>query len=252
MPIDFGRRLTGPDRSVGANRQLGWTLAFIAGATNAGAFLAVKQYTSHMTGMVSSLADSLVLGDFAVAAGAFGALISFLMGAACCAILINFARRHQLRSQFAMPLLLEALLLLLFGLIGAQLSTVRGLFVSVTVMLLCFMMGLQNAVITKVSRAEIRTTHVTGLVTDIGIELGKLLYWNRLQVDPALHVFADRARLRVLLLLVLAFLAGGLVGALGFQRLGYAMTLPLSLILVLLASVPVVDDVRAGLAGRGP
>jgi len=38
--------------------------------------------------------------------------------------------------------------------------------------LLCFIMGLQNAVITKISHAEIRTTHVTGLVTDVGIELG--------------------------------------------------------------------------------
>ena len=36
--------------------------------------------------------------------------------------------------------------------------------------------GLQNALITKLSRAEIRTTHITGIVTDIGIELGKLLY----------------------------------------------------------------------------
>jgi len=45
---------------------------------------------------------------------------------------------------------------------------VQGLFVSATVMLLCFIMGLQNAVISKISRSEIRTTHVTGLVTRRG------------------------------------------------------------------------------------
>ena len=44
----------------------------------------------------------------------------------------------------------------------------------ITVVLLCFSMGLRNAVITKLSRAEIRTTHITGIVTDIGIEIGKL------------------------------------------------------------------------------
>jgi uncharacterized membrane protein YoaK (UPF0700 family) len=177
-------------------------------------------------------------------------LISFIVGAATSAILINYAKRRGLKSQFAMPLLLEAALLLLFGLIGGQLSAVRGVFVSVTVMLLCFMMGLQNAVISKVSRSEIRTTHVTGLVTDIGIELGKLVYWNRLQADASLHVVADRGRLLVLSLLVLAFLLGGIIGALGFQHVGYAMTLPLALILIVLASVPAIDDLRAHFASN--
>ncbi len=248
MPIDYARRLTGRERTAKANRHLGWTLAFIAGATNAGAFLAVKQYTSHMTGMVSSMADYLVLGDVQHAVSAFCALMSFLFGAATSAILINYAKRRGLKSQYAMPLLLEAALFLLFGLIGGKLSAVHGVFVSVTVMLLCFMMGLQNAVISKVSLSEIRTTHVTGLVTDIGIELGKLMYWNRLQGDPVMHVSADRGRLLVLSVLVVAFVSGGIVGALGFQHFGYAMTLPLALILTVVASVPAVDDLREYLA----
>lgn len=248
MPLDLARRLTGRDRTPGANRELGGVLAFIAGATNAGAFLAVGQYTSHMTGMVSSLADSLALGDLTLAANGFGALVFFLLGAATSAILINFARRRCWRSEYALPLLLEAMLLLVFGLIGAQLAALRGLFVPFTIMLLCFTMGLQNAVITKVSRAEIRTTHVTGLVTDIGIELGKLAYWNRLQKDTALRVQADRERLGMLTLLVLAFFVGGLLGALAFQRIGYASTIPLALLLVLMAGVPAADDVRDYLA----
>ena len=245
MLIDYARRLTGRSRTAAGNRQLGWALAYIAGATNAGAFLAVRQYTSHMTGIVSSMADSLVLGDIRTAIAAFGALLSFFSGAAVTAILVNCARRRQLQSEFALPLLLEAALLLVFGLLGAWLSEVRSLFVPVTVVLLCFMMGLQNAVITKVSRSEIRTTHVTGLVTDIGIELGKLLYWNHIQMDQRLRVSADRGRLTVLLLLMLGFFAGGAVGALGFQQLGYAMTVPLAVILILLAGVPAAGDIRA-------
>ena len=244
MPIDFARRLTGRDRTRGANRQLGWVLAFIAGATNAGAFLAVKQYTSHMTGMVSSMADFLVLGEAQAAATAFGALVSFLAGAATSAVLINYARLRHLNSQFALPLLVEACLLLVFGLLGVQISAVHGLFVPLTVMLLSFMMGLQNAVITKISSSEIRTTHVTGLVTDLGIEVGKLLYWNRIQNDVSFRVVADRDRILVLSVLVLAFFLGGLIGALGFQRLGYLATVPLALILVALSSVPAVDDIK--------
>src|SRR5258705_144359 len=84
----------------------------------------------------------------------------------------NYSRQHQLHSEFALPVMLEAVLLLCFGLLGARLSDIDVWFVSVTVMLLAFIMGLQNAVVSKLSLAEIRTTHVTGIVTDIGIELG--------------------------------------------------------------------------------
>lgn len=252
MLINFARRLTSPDRTRAANRHLGWALAFIAGATNAGAFLAVKQYTSHMTGIVSSMADFMVLGDLHAAAAALGALVSFLLGAATSAVLINYARRRELKSQFALPLLLEAFLLLIFGLAGYQLSTVQGLFISLTVMLLCFMMGLQNAVITNISSSEIRTTHVTGLITDLGIEIGKLFYWNRIQTDPSFRVVADRDRLLVLSVLILAFFIGGVIGALGFQHLGYLATLPLALILVALAIVPAADDLRDYFARADP
>ena len=69
MPINYVRRLTGRKRTASANRHLGFALAFVAGAINAGGFLAVQQYTSHMTGIVSSMADSLVLGAYDVVLG---------------------------------------------------------------------------------------------------------------------------------------------------------------------------------------
>ena len=242
MPIKYARRLTGRRRSADANRHLGLMLAFVAGATNAGGFLAVQQYTSHMTGIVSSMADNLVLGAYDLVLGGLGGLLSFLLGAACSAIMVNYSRRHQLHSEFALPLLFEALLLLGFGVLGARLSGIPGLFVPVTVMLLCFIMGLQNALITKLSHAEIRTTHITGIVTDIGIELGKLLYWNVDQSPQQHPVRVNRQRLRVLGLLALNFFGGGVLGALGFKYLGYLATLPLALLLVLLAAVPALDD----------
>jgi uncharacterized membrane protein YoaK (UPF0700 family) len=101
-------------------------------------------------------------------------------------------------------------------------------------------MGLQNAVITKISRAVIRTTHVTGLITDLGIELGKLLYVNR-QPGSA-PVLADRHRLRVHGQLVACFFVGGLAGALGFKYLGFISTVPLALMLLLLVMRPALDD----------
>jgi uncharacterized membrane protein YoaK (UPF0700 family) len=244
MPIKYARSLTGRRRTTDANRHLGFALAFVAGAINAGGFLAVHQYTSHMTGIVSSMADNSVLGAYGPVLSGAGGLLSFLTGAACSAVLVNYSRRRRMHSEFAVPLLLEAFLLICFGLLGARLSTVDGLFVSVTVMLLCFIMGLQNAVITKLSKADIRTTHITGIVTDIGIELGKLAYWNATRSSKQPKVLANRARLGVLTLLALNFFFGGVVGAFGFKHVGYIATVPLALVLVALAIVPALDDIR--------
>ncbi len=241
MPIQYARRLTGSRRSKAADRQLGLVLAFIAGAANAGGFLAVHQYTSHMTGIVSAMADNLALGRWHDYLTGFGALLSFVAGAACSAIMVNFARRRRLHSEFALPLMAEALLLLGFGALGERLSQVAGLFVPLTVMLLSFIMGLQNALITKLSHAEIRTTHITGLVTDIGIELGKLAYWNAPDSELA-PVRANPTRLGLLLQLAIGFFCGGVIGALGFKQMGYLATLPLALLLVALAGVPALDD----------
>lgn len=243
MPVNYARRLTGRKRTTAANRQLGLALAFVAGAINAGGFLAVQQYTSHMTGIVSAMADNIALGAYELVWSGLGGLLSFMLGAACSAVMVNYSRRRRMHSEFALPLLFEASLLLGFGLLGARLSTFSGLFVPVTVVLLCFIMGLQNALITKLSKAEIRTTHITGIITDIGIELGKLAYWNADRGERQPKVLANRARLQVLSLLALCFFMGGVIGALGFKHLGYIATVPLALVLVTLAIVPAVDDV---------
>ena len=244
MPLNYLRGFTAAERTDATNRRLGRSLAFVAGAANAGGFLAVGQYTSHMSGIVSSLADNLALGEVDLLVAGLSSLLSFLAGAATSAIQINWGRRRHRRSLYAMPLMLEAMLLLCFGLIGTNLEHHRVLFVPATVCLLFFVMGLQNAMIAKISRAEIRTTHVTGVVTDIGIELGKLFYWNAWPVAGADEVRADRQKLALLGSLLLSFLADGLAGAIGFKHLGFVATLPLALVLLTLAAVPLVDDMR--------
>ncbi|OZI37785.1 hypothetical protein CAL29_05260 [Bordetella genomosp. 10] len=249
MPIIYLRRLTSVQRSPMANQHLACYLAFVAGAVNAGGFLAVKQYTSHMSGVVATMSDSLALGQIDVVLNGAAALLSFLLGAGTSAVLINLARRAGLASVFALPLVLEAGLLLAFGLAGARLDAQRWSSVSMTVVLLCYIMGLQNAMITKVSKAEIRTTHITGMVTDIGIELGKLFYWNRMaEGGGGDRVWGDRKKLRILGALVGLFFLGGLVGAVCFKEIGFISTLPLAVLVLLLGIVPVWDDIRKRVA----
>jgi uncharacterized membrane protein YoaK (UPF0700 family) len=243
MPAQMLRRLTGRDRTVRANRQLGAILAFVAGAVNAGGFLAVQRYTSHMTGIISAMADELVLGLPWAAAAGLVSLLAFMAGAMTTAILVNWARRRAMHSEYALSLMLEAVLLMAFGLIGANLHLWTEFLLPGTVLLLCFIMGLQNAIVTKISHAEIRTTHMTGVVTDLGLELGRLVYWNRDGGPRALSpVRANRDRLRVLATILGLFFAGGLLGALAFQRIGFAATVPLALLLMVLALIPVLDD----------
>ena len=234
------RGFTALQRTPQADLKLGTVLAFVAGAANAGGFLAVGQYTSHMTGMLSALADNLVLGQLALVGAGLASVLAFMFGAMSTAWIVNWGLRRQLRSAYGLPLLVEAVLLLVFGLFGAAMSLWHTLILPVTVVLLCYIMGLQNAVITKISQARIRTTHVTGLITDLGIELGKLLYVNR-HPDMA-PVRADRQRLRVHAQLVLSFLVGGVAGAAGFKYLGYISTLPLALMLLLLVLRPLIED----------
>ncbi|MBR8657487.1 DUF1275 domain-containing protein [Achromobacter sp. Marseille-Q0513] len=245
MPIPYLRKLTAAQRSPEANRHLAYVLTFVAGAVNAGGFLAVQQYTSHMSGIVSMMADHLAVGGLLVVLQGLAALLSFLAGAASSAFMINFGRRSRLASEYALPLLLEAVLLLAFGLLGANIEQLRWFYLPATVMLLCYIMGLQNAMITKVSKSEIRTTHVTGMVTDIGIELGKLFYWNAAgQSEERVPVRADRAKLRVLSCMVSLFFVGGVAGAYAFFHVGFGSTLPLAIALMLLAMVPIADDIR--------
>jgi uncharacterized membrane protein YoaK (UPF0700 family) len=229
-------------RTAQNNIRLGMTLCFVAGATNAGGFLAVGQYTSHMTGVLSSVADNLILGQFALALAGVAALVAFVCGAMTTAWMVNWGLRRKLQSAYGRPLLLEAVLLLVFGLFGTGINVWAGLFAPLTVLLLCFLMGLQNAVITKISHAEIRTTHITGLVTDMGIELGKLVYVNRLNRDDPVR--ADRHRLGIHLKLIGSFFVGGLSGAIGFKTMGFVATVPLSLFLLVLVLRPVLSDAK--------
>jgi uncharacterized membrane protein YoaK (UPF0700 family) len=240
MPLFYLRRLTGSRRTETANRHLARYLAFVAGAADAGGFLAVRQYTSHMSGVVSAMADNLSLGSLSLVLRGMAAVLAFLLGAFVTTLCIRWARVHSLESEYALPLLAEAALLLVFGFTGRRFI---GGWIMGTVMLLCFTMGLQNAIVTKISNAVIRTTHLTGMVTDVGIALGRIASLRTGEV-----VETEMAKVRLLASLLVMFFVGGTVGALGFKHVGFLFTLPLATILVVLAVMPILDDMRRSIA----
>lgn len=250
MTLHYLAKLTSPKRTQASNLHLGLVLSWIAGALNAGGFLAVGQYTSHMTGIISTAADDLILLRYVPALAALLMLFAFIAGSATTAIWVNYAKRNFHPLHYSPVLFLESMLLLLFGMLGRGLLQHELITVSFTTMLLCYMMGLQNALITKISHAEIRTTHVTGLVTDIGIELGKFFYWNYDQnKGENVEIRANRYKLHLHTSLVTAFFAGGVIGAAGFKYLGFVSTIPLALTLITLGVAPLLDKEKHHPAG---
>lgn len=181
----------------------GALLAGGAGCINVVGFLGAQhQAISHMSGTVSNLGLELARGDRFGARHAGVTLASFFAGCVLSGVII---RRSTLRAgrRYGVALMGEAILLVLAAYFLRH-DAITGDYLAA---MAC---GLQNAMATSYSGAIIRTTHMTGIVTDLGIALGLLA-----RGEPI-----DRRRSGLYLLLLFAFFTGGLVGAAGFARFG--------------------------------
>jgi uncharacterized membrane protein YoaK (UPF0700 family) len=224
----------GEARDSGADRNLACALAGIAGALNTAGFYADSLYSSNMTGNVSALADHLAVADFRVA-GTYLALVAiFIGGAAVSALLINAGRRRQFIGIYAFSVLAEGVLLAALACVDLWL-TGDGRIIMLAFGL-SFIMGMQNAVVTRISNARVRTTHVTGMVTDIGIELGNLvdLAWGR-RAGRAAQSDYNAGKLFLHSVTVLSFLIGGIAGVLAYRRFSGVFLFGMAALLLLLA-----------------
>ena len=216
--------LEGAARTDRKNEGLAWTFAAIAGALNAAGFYAFGAYSANMTGNVSSLADHLGLGEARMALYGLLLVVAFVSGAAMATLLVALGRWRRLQGVYAYAVLVEALLLTALGCAAPWLA--EGIREAALSLGLGFVLGLQNATVTQITNGRVRTTHVTGTMTDIGIGLVHYL---------ARHPGADRARLRLHLVTVAAFLSGGIVGVMVFKAIGTALLLAAAGLLAALA-----------------
>ena len=127
MPLLHLRGLTSASRTDSANRHLARYLASIAGAANAGGFLAIHPYTSHVSGIVASAADNLATGNIWLVLDRLVAVLAFFSGSDVSTILIRWAKERGLLCRYALPLLSEAALLTIFGFIGREFTGARVL-----------------------------------------------------------------------------------------------------------------------------
>jgi len=207
----------GAARSSGKDRRLACTLAAVAGALNTAAFQAVGFFSANMTGNVSALSDHAAFGSWRIGTFYLTIVLAFIFGSSVSTVLINAGRRHQINGIYAFNILAEAVLMALLGYADLNLpAAYRG---PALILGLSFLMGLQNAIVTRISNARVRTTHVSGMSTDIGIELGMLFDILRGR-EPGAHAAAYKTKLRLHVQTVLSFLAGGVAGVLIYRSVG--------------------------------
>ncbi len=210
-----------PDAVFSLRHLPSWLLlAFAAGAVNATAFLACSRFVTHVTGTVSRIgmdAGSVTLAlDYAVVLGCF------VIGAMSAAALLEGRHYQRKRPLFAVPLLLVSAILTViaaagsagvFGVFGGDVETAPDFaFLSV----LAFAMGLQNAAVATSTGLLVRTTHMTGPATDLGIHLASALYVDGEARRAALRHAGLRAGK------IVAFASGGAIGAIGATAYAYA------------------------------
>lgn len=152
-------------------------LAGAAGAVNGIAFLMCEQFVTHVTGTVTRL--GLEWPHVELVAEYATVVVSFVAGAAASVVAIQARARRGKRPRWATPLVSVALILVgvavagqagAFGRFGGTHATDPPPFAFLT--LLAFAMGLQNASVASTTGLAVRTTHLTGPSTDLGIHLG--------------------------------------------------------------------------------
>lgn len=207
---------TGTSRSDTIDRWLAALLAAVAGALNAAAFYAAGFFSANMTGNLSILSDHIALRNADNALFYLGVILTFICGAALACFLLNAGARRHYRGIYALAILLEGMLLCLLGFV--ILFAPADWRMNYFVFGIALLMGWQNAVSTRITDARVRTTHVSGMATDIGIAVA-LLTDGRRYPHSVPGLAAVRAKLVLHAITIFSFLAGGILGVLVFRQM---------------------------------
>ena len=222
------------DQHIDVKTVLHWMLLSVsAGSVNASGFVMTGRFVTHVTGFATLFGTDLASGESLAAFRVLTVPLFFLLGAMTSGLLIDRQIHHKKPPHFDWVMATSAIFLLTAAVIGMTksilpLGTMPEVQDSYLVLaLMCASSGLQNAAFTSSSGATIRTTHMTGLTTDIGLGVARLATFS-----PHTSEFRREAR-NVLLRAgtVSSFVVGSLVGAffaLRMQSLGLLMPASIS------------------------
>lgn len=196
-------------------------LSFSGGAINAGGFVATGRFVSHVTGFATLFGVDLAHFQIEAALGILSVPLFFLLGAFIAGLLIDKPLYRGQKPHFDWVMGLSAFCLLLatfggelfqfgsFGDIGLKQNYIL-------LILLCLASGLQNAAITSSSGRSVRTTHLTGLTTDLGLGIARIFTFDKKNKRQA-EVRANYLRFGS----IVSFIIGSACGAGIFLKYGY-------------------------------
>ncbi len=199
-------------------------MAFQAGLLNIGGFLACHRFVSHVTGFATYFGRDVSHFDFGHALGMLTVPLFFLFGSMLSGQLVDIPITLNKNPRYFVAFGVLFCLILatylggisgLFGTFGEAVALPRDY---ALLGLLCLACGVQNGTITSVSRSVVRTTHLTGITTDLGIGLVRILNRKHLGTTTRDDRNANLMRIGI----ILSFGLGSVVGAFVFRRHHYS------------------------------
>lgn len=202
------------------------TMALQAGIINIGGFMACHRFVSHVTGFSTFMGIELSQRRILPALGMLAVPIFYLMGSFISGKLVDLPilERKTPRYGLSFGLISFGIGLVwlggiadLFGVFGQSISHFQDY---VLIALLCLSCGIQNGLVTSVSKAVIRTTHLTGITTDLGIGLARVFFSKKNKI-PGFDSKQESQSNLIRMGLIGAFSVGSILGGLLFTQIGY-------------------------------
>ncbi len=195
-----------------------FVLAFVAGCVNAVGLLGFEhQAVSHLSGTATLLGigfNNLATTDIS---HIILILISFFLGASLSGFLVH-SSSIKLGRHYSTALFIEALSLF----VSIFLLSNDSLYGHYLTSAAC---GIQNALATSYSGAIVRTTHLTGIFTDLGIMFGARIRGEAF----------DKRKFFLFIIIISGFILGASLGAYLFEKLYFLSLLVPACICLILA-----------------
>jgi uncharacterized membrane protein YoaK (UPF0700 family) len=201
----------GKTRTLTHNLRIASLLSFVAGIVNVAGFLAVQKLTTNVTGHFAFFVDELFKLHFWNGFVYFLYIFFFFLGSFVSSYLVELISKKTERNMYIFPTSIEILILFFIGILGGDLITENPNIIACS---LLFAMGLQNSLVTKISNATVRTTHLTGLFTDLGIELSQLFFYK--EPEMRIKLFSS---IKLRLTIISFFFIGGITGGIFYSKL---------------------------------
>jgi len=218
-------RHKGKTRTLKHNLRIASLLSFVAGIVNVAGFLAVQRLTTNVTGHFAYLIDEVFRLEIWKGFIYFLYIFFFFLGSFTSNFLIDWISRNNKTSSFTIPIIFESLILLIAAFMGDYLITESPNLLAFS---LLFAMGLQNSLVTTISNSTVRTTHLTGLFTDLGIELSQLFFYREKEQMEKLT-----ASVKLRLTIISFFFLGGIIGGIFYSRINlYVLTIASTTLLI--------------------